>query len=279
MGVGVTVLVVILYFVLQLSGDDKGSQAHHRQALTLSSSYTQVAAPDPILFAQPARPPVLFLTYKSRDQVPEYVWERFRRYTEGFTIEFFDDDRSRSSLYPFGPTVLKKFDQLHGAHRADLWRYCMMYLHGGVYCDIKTVLQKQLGELVPDPYQNYTVLAWCTTKRYGESIHNAFLGLVPRNPVMMESILHVLDSRYPLWEYLEFCRFLHRALTVYLGPLKKGTIRDWTFYEEVMTSGKCDKAQRDRYGFCPLEWRDESDHVVALSRDPLYPWAKAPPHR
>ena len=128
-GVAIVVLVVIIYLIMQ--GFDRGENmvAYRMDSLSIGSQFTkETVTLMPMITGQPSRPPVLFLTYRSRAEVPDYVWERFAKYTKGYTIEFFDDTRCRLSLYPFGPTVMKKFDSLRGAHKADLWRYCMMYV-------------------------------------------------------------------------------------------------------------------------------------------------------
>jgi mannosyltransferase OCH1-like enzyme len=65
--------------------------------------------------------------YKLRGQNPE------------FTFHLFDDDDCREFLRQyFDADVLQAYDDLvPGAFKSDLWRYCMLYKHGGVYLDIK----------------------------------------------------------------------------------------------------------------------------------------------
>ena len=59
--------------------------------------------------------------------------------TPGFEHHLFDDEDCRDMIEKnFDPTVLVAYDKLiPGAFKADLWRYCVLYLHGGVYLDIK----------------------------------------------------------------------------------------------------------------------------------------------
>lgn len=274
-GVAIVVLVVIIYLIMQ--GFDRGENmaTYRRDSLSTGSQFAKETSFTlmPMITQQPSRPPVLFLTYRSRAEVPDYVWQRFAKYTKGYTIEFFDDTRCRLSLYPFGPTVMKKFDSLRGAHKADLWRYCMMYQHGGVYSDIKTVMTRQLSEIVPREDHNYTVLGM---SRYGDQIYNGFLALVPRNPVMMESIHHVVKTpvKEAKREYLVFCFALHSLLSAYLGQLRAGTVRDWTFFKETLTTTTCAAGERDKYGHCKIVWKNEQGDVMAVARDRNYPWSK-----
>ena len=57
----------------------------------------------------------------------------------------------------FNKKVLDKFNNLTGAHKADLWRYCILFLNGGIYLDIKTVLRKPLSEIFTREDTWYTV--------------------------------------------------------------------------------------------------------------------------
>ncbi len=63
----------------------------------------------------------------------------------------FTDDAARTFiLQHFDKDVIEAFDQLvPGAYRADLWRYCVLYIYGGVYADTKLVLQQSLNTFLP----------------------------------------------------------------------------------------------------------------------------------
>ena len=53
-----------------------------------------------------------------------------------------------------------------GAARADLWRYCVLYKHGGVYLDIDSLIVKPLDEWIkPD---DHAIISYETNKlNYG----------------------------------------------------------------------------------------------------------------
>jgi hypothetical protein len=56
-----------------------------------------------------------------------------------FTHYLFDDADCREFIAAnFDYSVLDAFDRLiPGAYKADLWRYCVLYVRGGIYLDIK----------------------------------------------------------------------------------------------------------------------------------------------
>ena len=56
-----------------------------------------------------------------------------------FKYFLFDDNDCRTFIKKyFNRNVLNAYDNLMpGAYKADLWRYCVLYIHGGIYLDIK----------------------------------------------------------------------------------------------------------------------------------------------
>jgi mannosyltransferase OCH1-like enzyme len=56
-----------------------------------------------------------------------------------FTHHLYDDTMCREFIKRnFQDKVVRAFDMLNpGAYKADLWRYCVLYIHGGIYLDIK----------------------------------------------------------------------------------------------------------------------------------------------
>lgn len=65
--------------------------------------------------------------------------ELIKKTNPRFNHELFDDDDCREFIKNnFNPDVLNAFDRLvPGAYKADLWRYCILYIKGGIYLDIK----------------------------------------------------------------------------------------------------------------------------------------------
>lgn len=56
-----------------------------------------------------------------------------------FIFHLYDDEDCREFIKNnFDITVLNTYDKLKpGAYKADLWRYCILYMNGGIYLDIK----------------------------------------------------------------------------------------------------------------------------------------------
>ena len=77
--------------------------------------------------------------------------QRFRRLNSDYTFSFFDDQRMAQYMNSnfAGHPILELF---HGDHmpsgKADIWRYCMLFREGGIYCDIDSALAVPLRELL-----------------------------------------------------------------------------------------------------------------------------------
>ncbi len=77
----------------------------------------------------------------------------------------------------YGQDMLAYFDRIdpiYGAARADLFRYLLMYEHGGVYLDIKSTVTRHLSELISDDH-TFLLSKWRNKK--GESYED--FGLHP----------------------------------------------------------------------------------------------------
>ena len=68
-------------------------------------------------------------------------WE-YRFYTDEMSVEFL------STHFP--PEVLEAYDMLRpGAFKADLFRYCVLLIYGGLYADVDIMLESNLDLTVP----------------------------------------------------------------------------------------------------------------------------------
>jgi mannosyltransferase OCH1-like enzyme len=94
-----------------------------------------------------------FQTYKTSlfddDHADRLI--KFRSQNPTFNFYIFDDnDMSNYMARNWGDRkIFEIFNKtLHGASRADIWRYCVLYQYGGIYLDIDSSIQFSL-ESVP----------------------------------------------------------------------------------------------------------------------------------
>ena len=125
----------------------------------------------------------------------------------------FNDDECRAFIAREYPSdVLDAYDNLiPTAFKADLWRYCVLYMYGGVYLDIKlqfcggcgggvslrSIVERWMGDGGDGGGGDLFVLErdavglW-SPGRFG--IHNAFIITKPKNPILLECIFRIVSA-------------------------------------------------------------------------------------
>jgi mannosyltransferase OCH1-like enzyme len=141
-------------------------------------------------------PPRLFQTYVH--ETP--FMASWRRLNPAWDYAFFDDAACRRFVQQhMEPAVYETYTRLlPGAARADLWRYCVLYTHGGVYvdadCSCLVPLRDWIGAeaelVVPVDHEHQPALP----------LFQAVLGCTPGHPLMRAAIdavvRHVQTRQY-----------------------------------------------------------------------------------
>lgn len=100
----------------------------------------------------------IFQTWHTKDLPPKMAEnvENLKKKNPEFTHHLFDENECAEFIRNhFEPNVLSAYERLiPKAFKADLWRYCVLYIHGGIYLDIKfdTVGDFKLIELTNKEY-------------------------------------------------------------------------------------------------------------------------------
>lgn len=108
---------------------------------------------------------------------------------------FFDNTERRNFMSQyFDNNTIKAYDTLiPGAYKADLWRYCVLYIYGGVYADIKSVCKINLTEIIDSPFIS-------VRDRSTDCIANSFICTVPKHPFLKRaieiSVKNILNNNY-----------------------------------------------------------------------------------
>jgi mannosyltransferase OCH1-like enzyme len=97
-------------------------------------------------------PTNVFLTFITKDLPPrmEQTLQDNIANNPEFNFYVYDNDMCRQFILDnFGQNLVDVFDKLKpGAYKADLFRYCILYVHGGVYMDVKLKLHVKLKDLI-----------------------------------------------------------------------------------------------------------------------------------
>lgn len=124
----------------------------------------------------------------SRTKQPQYVIDMLLDLSPGWTYQHYTDKEILQFFLdhplPEFPNMIEKFYSIsYGAHRADLFRYYVLYVQGGVYIDSDAMIECPIEQIVKD-YSFFSV-----NSSYLEgTIFQGFLGASPQNSIIYESL-------------------------------------------------------------------------------------------
>ena len=236
-------------------------------------------------------PNILFQTYYDKMKIPQYIFDNVKKYAPEYKYYIYDDKDAIKFLETyFDKKVSNRFKSLKkGAHKADLLRYCFLYINGGIYLDIKTILIKPLDEI----FINKTYFYSCISAV--EWVYQGVLATPPRNILFLSLIDKIVNSsNISLYlNYLLYCKDMYNKIKKDIrnnslnnklnsginnglnnklnNGINNGLIQDYYLFEEKCnntTDNNCSKL--DRYGFCCSIY--DNNEKIFIGRDPSFPW-------
>ena len=136
-------------------------------------------------------------------------------------ILFDKDDRYNFIKENFDASVLNAYCKIiPGAYKADLWRYCVLYIHGGVYADIDTICKCPVDDFLNESIKFITVVD--ITNQEGYNLFNSFIATIPKHPIMLDCINRIVynvEHKKDIFKKLGFSGpgVLGKATNVFLG--------------------------------------------------------------
>ena len=220
-------------------------------------------------------------TTKNKQSIPPHIHECWEKYFHGKRYVFDDNECIQFLHTHYGPSFVDKFHYLkQGAHKADLFRYAWLYKHGGIYCDIKTILIRPMNEVFTDKNTCYFVNT--RTKGYPYLLHNRiYNGIIatpPHNPLIYK-MLQVVMNHYNSYPYIDICKRSYSVIynAVDITPFKfMGSLHPkqpnhvppvYIFTEEM--SIDCN-GKYDRMGFCNWVVDENRQEKMFFVRDINY---------
>ena len=208
--------------------------------------------------------------------IPQYIFDAINQYASNYQHVVFDDKDAIQFLERyFDQRVVRCFHYLKtGPHKADLLRYCYLYVYGGIYLDIKTILIKPLDDIFKDKKCFYTCI-----DMNKNAMCNAIIASKPRNIIFLKLINHILETNNNQikYDYPIFCKKLYTVIDddlIYQINIGNniGESQNYYLFQEVCntkTDSECTKL--DKYGFCCSIY-DIENQKIFIGRDPNFPW-------
>jgi len=130
----------------------------------------------------------IYMTYKK--QIPDKVAHRWKQLNPSYAIDFsLDHDCIHFLQTYFNDYVANLFISIpEGMYKADLWRLCKLYVHGGVYADVDLVPHLNL-DLLDQSVDFYSCIS-----AQRDSIFQAIMVNFskPKNPLLYVFLLSFL---------------------------------------------------------------------------------------
>jgi len=114
-----------------------------------------------------------------------------------FNFHIYDDDMCKQFISDnFDQNVLNVFNKLKpGAYKADLFRYCILYINGGVYMDIKFKLHVKLIDLINKYGEIFVKDVDYKLRSCKRGCFNGFIITKPKNPIFLDCI-KLIEQNY-----------------------------------------------------------------------------------
>lgn len=135
-------------------------------------------------------PKIIAQTWKSSnlDDVPKH-WKSspasFKLFMSDWTYVLSGDKENREFVAEHFPEYLDCYDGFeHNIMRCDFWRYCWLFLKGGVYSDLDFEITQSLEELFYIDRDFYV----CPSGTFSKYYTNAIMAAKPRCPVFLDCL-------------------------------------------------------------------------------------------
>ena len=220
-------------------------------------------------------PKSIHLTYMSRDRVPKKVFETLKKYAGDYEIIFYSDDDCKEFLKKnYGDSYVNKFDEIKlGAHKADFFRYCLLYIKGGVYMDIKLVLQTELNTIIDHKTDNLLYSCLSINKR---TMFQAIIASYPKN----DFFLHIINDFFIInqnnkVEYIIYTRRFYHFLYIQTKKHLVPGINEYNDKKVILFIEKNVKMNRnekgDKYNGYHKIFTSDNKYIIK-SRYDDFPW-------
>ena len=146
---------------------------------------------------------------------------------------FFDNKACRDFIKEHFPKkVLDAYDNLiPGAYKADLWRYCVLYIHGGVYADIKQELFIGLNSILDEDVEFLSVKE---RKQFSRDtsfyIYQAFICSRPKHTFLKNAIDMIVKNSID-------CNYSYDDLSI-TGPALLGSAINYSLKRALNSAHK-----------------------------------------
>ncbi len=120
-----------------------------------------------------------------REQNPHYAY-----------FLYDDEDCEKFIKTNFNENVYNAYVKIiPGAFKADLWRYCILYIYGGIYVDIDTMCLGKIDDFLNEDIEFMTPIDLNNCPYYGKyNLFNCFIASTPKHAILKLCIDKIVDN-------------------------------------------------------------------------------------
>lgn len=156
-------------------------------------------------------PKIIFQTFKTENLSPQFqaLVNTWKEKNPNYEYRFFNDADCDSFIRAnFDERIYKAYKRIiPGAYKADMWRYCVLYVHGGVYADIDTICLNPIDNFVKPGVEFMSVVDFNPgVEKY--NLFNTFIASVPKFQPLLDCIHQIAYDieRYTIYmSKLDLC--------------------------------------------------------------------------
>lgn len=138
-------------------------------------------------------PKKIFQTWKTKtisDEV-QYLTNTWRTNNPDYVYHLFDDNDCEEFIKThFDIKVYQAYCRIFpGAYKADMWRYCVLYIFGGIYIDIDTICFNPIDLVLNEDIEFICPIDLNNSPFLGKyNLFNTFIASVPKHPILLNCI-------------------------------------------------------------------------------------------
>jgi len=123
------------------------------------------------------------LTQSWKDNNPNYAY-------------FLYDDNERKEFIKkhFNKKIYNAYCRIiPGAFRADLWRYCILYIYGGIFVDIDSICMNSIDSFLNEDIEFMTLIDLNNCPYLGTyNLANGFIASIQKHPILLDCIHRII---------------------------------------------------------------------------------------
>lgn len=144
-------------------------------------------------------PKIIFQTHEYKyKELPEnfkHTVGSWKNLNPGWEYRYYDKEARNQYVLENSPELHKIYKQCKSTHKADIWRYLILYNEGGVYADMDSFCNTPMDYLLRDIPEHIDIVT--TEVEDKDHINNANFAAVKNSKVLLSCINEIMTD-YPI---------------------------------------------------------------------------------